>query len=158
MPTWETNGWKTAEGKPVVNRTDFKELREAAAPLEITWHHVPSHRDVEGNEAADQLARTGIHQPNKNTNANESGTFPQGNVEKLTERPLGDIVNVSPDCTSSENTSNDEVNDKQAMDSSHTFTLEAAIQESIAEFEQSMTNQQSYFWDQEGLDQPKNTV
>lgn len=64
IPTWEANGRKTADGKPLVNRTELEELGQALQPLEVTWNHVLSCQDIEGDEAADQLARAGTTKHN----------------------------------------------------------------------------------------------
>jgi|ERR1051326_4660330 ribonuclease HI len=57
---WRRRGWKTAEGRDVVNR----DLWETLAALEearsraggVTWHYVRGHTGVPGNERADEIA------------------------------------------------------------------------------------------------------
>ena len=60
IPTWEKNDWKTAENKPVKNRTKFEQLKRALESIQVIWNYVPGHNGIEGNEAADRLAREGI--------------------------------------------------------------------------------------------------
>jgi ribonuclease HI len=60
---WKRNGWKTAEGKGVLNRDLWERLhdlvlaRDGAAA--VAWHHVAGHSGVAGNERADAIA-TGL--------------------------------------------------------------------------------------------------
>jgi ribonuclease HI len=56
---WKRNGWKTAEGKDVVNRDLWEGLDsevQAVRPRRITWNFVPGHVGIHGNERADELA------------------------------------------------------------------------------------------------------
>ena len=39
IPTWEKNDWKTAENKPVKNRTEFEKIKTALEPIEVIWNH-----------------------------------------------------------------------------------------------------------------------
>ncbi|XP_033229731.1 ribonuclease H1-like [Belonocnema kinseyi] len=64
IPHWEANGWKTTNGKPVVYRTEFEELRKALEGLDVTWNHVSGHQGIEGNEMTDYLAQMGINRSN----------------------------------------------------------------------------------------------
>ena len=98
----ETNGWKTADGMPVVNKVELGKLLETLAPLEVEWNHVPGHQGIEENEAADQLARAAIKkdEPAVMTTL-EDGTY---NKDSIGE-PKGTtetIINISLNCTSSE--------------------------------------------------------
>ena len=59
IPYWETNGWKRADGQPVRNRAQFKELEEAVAKvsgLTLRFVLVPGHSGNPGNTAAHNLA------------------------------------------------------------------------------------------------------
>lgn len=55
---WEKNGWKTQSKEPVANQELWKTLlglvRERSA--KITWHYVPGHVGVLGNERCDTIA------------------------------------------------------------------------------------------------------
>ena len=89
IPTWEKNDWKTAENKPVKNQTEFEELRRALEPMEVIWNHFPGHNGIEGNEAADRLAREGI----------DGGATPNPEPIEDTNNPSGSsrvIVDVPP--------------------------------------------------------------
>ncbi|XP_078037200.1 ribonuclease H1-like [Augochlora pura] len=59
MPKWKKNGWKTAAGRPVVNKVELLEMEEALNLLEIVWEHVNGHQGIYGNEMADKLAKEG---------------------------------------------------------------------------------------------------
>lgn len=57
---WRRNGWKTAEGKEVLNQDLWKDLsgllgrREKGS--EVKWHYVRGHSGVPGNERVDEIA------------------------------------------------------------------------------------------------------
>lgn len=57
--SWKRNGWKTAEGKDVLNRDLWEALSEAAQalkPRKLTWNYVPGHAGIPGNDRVDELA------------------------------------------------------------------------------------------------------
>ena len=166
--TWKTNGWKTADGKPAVNKTEFEELLKALAPLEVEWNHVPGHQGIEGNEATDQLARAATEkdEPEVMTPL-EDGTFHKDSIDE----PKGTtetMINISPNCTSSEDSDSpdeepdapeavsDTQNEATGILNAHARRRE--VQKSVAEFEKSIAEHQSYFWDQEGLGQSKSNA
>ncbi|KAI6048029.1 ribonuclease H-like domain-containing protein [Pisolithus marmoratus] len=65
---WMTNGFRTADGKPVKNRALIKYLAALLHARRITsqtvdFEHVRGHVGLEGNEAADRLATLGASQP-----------------------------------------------------------------------------------------------
>jgi len=60
LPEWKTKGWKTAKNKPVKNIDLWKRLDELCQGHEIEWQWVRGHSGHEGNERADELARTGM--------------------------------------------------------------------------------------------------
>jgi ribonuclease HI len=56
---WKRRGWKTVEGKDVLNRGHWERLDQLVAargPRAITWHYVRGHTAVPGNERADTIA------------------------------------------------------------------------------------------------------
>jgi ribonuclease HI len=57
---WKTNGWKTADKKPVKNADLWLELDLLARDHDISWHWVRGHADNEGNTRADALANRGV--------------------------------------------------------------------------------------------------
>lgn len=62
MKTWKKKNWRLANGGPVKNETDFRQLDRiiaSNAQLEIRWQYVPAHTGIRGNERADELARQG---------------------------------------------------------------------------------------------------
>ena len=52
-----SNGWRTADKKPVKNADLWQRLDAAIAHHEVRWHWVKGHAGHELNERADQLAR-----------------------------------------------------------------------------------------------------
>lgn len=82
---WQNNGWKTKTGGEVKNKTLWQALVAILPQLTITWHVVPGHSGVSGNERADVIASTFGEKKNV--------TLYQGNV-----REYGyDLQNVSFD-------------------------------------------------------------
>ena len=61
VANWKKNGWKTAAGKPVVNKEDLVELDRlvASGKVDIKWAYVKGHSDNYGNNQADKLAVAG---------------------------------------------------------------------------------------------------
>lgn len=58
IQNWEKNGWKTAAGQSVKNRTIWVELRTLTQKmLNLQWKWVKAHSGDDGNEKADTLAR-----------------------------------------------------------------------------------------------------
>ena len=57
---WKTNGWKTADKKPVKNVDLWKRLETALERHEVEWHWVRGHTGHPENERADALAREAI--------------------------------------------------------------------------------------------------
>lgn len=53
---WKRKGWKTAQGKPVLNQDLWQTLDELNTQ-QIKWQYVRGHAGNEGNERCDQIAR-----------------------------------------------------------------------------------------------------
>jgi ribonuclease HI len=62
LKRWKTNGWKTADRKPVKNADLWQELETASAPHQISWRWVEGHSGHLENERADALARAAIEE------------------------------------------------------------------------------------------------
>ena len=60
MHTWRSNGWMTADRKPVKNADLWQRLLEAVQRHEVEWLWVKGHAGHEGNERADALANRGV--------------------------------------------------------------------------------------------------
>lgn len=60
LPRWKTNGWKTADKKPVKNDDLWKALDEVAQLHRVEWRWVEGHSGHVENERADALARGAI--------------------------------------------------------------------------------------------------
>ena len=60
---WRRNGWRTAAKKPVKNSELWQRLDEASKRHDIDWCWVKGHAGHPENERADELARSGVPQP-----------------------------------------------------------------------------------------------
>ena len=60
LPRWKARGWRTADRKPVKNQDLWEALERSAAKHRLTWHWVPGHAGVPGNERVDRLANAAI--------------------------------------------------------------------------------------------------
>lgn len=58
---WKKNGWKTVNGTEVKNKNEFQKLAKLCEEIDVKWTHVPGHKGIAGNEAADSLARSGAN-------------------------------------------------------------------------------------------------
>lgn len=57
---WKNNGWKKADGKPVLNTDLWEELYALTKLHEVVFHKVEGHADNEFNNRCDELARGAI--------------------------------------------------------------------------------------------------
>jgi ribonuclease HI len=60
LPRWKSNGWRTADKKPVKNDDLWKRLEAAATRHDVEWRWVEGHTGHDENERADALARAAI--------------------------------------------------------------------------------------------------
>ena len=58
IPNWKRRGWKTIDGKDVLNRELWEELWDLVQrrPGKLDWHYVRGHTGVPGNERVDEIA------------------------------------------------------------------------------------------------------
>ncbi|XP_011454864.3 ribonuclease H1 [Magallana gigas] len=56
---WKKNGWTLSDNTKVKNEEDWKSLDSEMQGIDVKFKHVPGHRGVDGNEAADRLANEG---------------------------------------------------------------------------------------------------
>ena len=61
IENWKSNGWRTANKKPVKNAELWQALDEAVSRHDVTWKWVKGHNGDEGNERADELANMGMN-------------------------------------------------------------------------------------------------
>ena len=62
IQTWKTNGWKTANKKPVKNKQHWHHLDSLTNKHIIDWKWVKGHSGDAGNERADELANEAIEE------------------------------------------------------------------------------------------------
>ena len=103
-------------------------------------------------------SRTKKNKPTAMTSL-EDGTFHKDPNDEP-EAPAENIIDISPNYTSSDNGSDDEELDiprvvsdppNEVTEVPNAFDIREEVQKSVAEFDKSITEHQSYFWDQEGL-------
>jgi len=67
--SWQRNGWRTADRKPVKNGDLWQALIAAAAPHKVRWEWVKAHAGHPENERADRLASAAASQFNRRAGA-----------------------------------------------------------------------------------------
>ncbi|MBU6299054.1 MAG: ribonuclease HI, partial [Alphaproteobacteria bacterium] len=60
LKRWKSNGWRTADKKPVRNDDLWRALDAAMARHTVSWRWVEGHSGHAENERADALARAAI--------------------------------------------------------------------------------------------------
>ncbi|HUJ03045.1 MAG TPA: ribonuclease HI [Rhizomicrobium sp.] len=60
LKRWKSNGWKTADKKPVKNEDLWRALDEAVNGHDVHWRWVRGHTGHPENERADALARAAM--------------------------------------------------------------------------------------------------
>jgi len=56
IASWKRNGWKTSQGKPVLNQ-DLWEILDRLNSKQVKWQYVRGHSGDPGNERCDAIAR-----------------------------------------------------------------------------------------------------
>lgn len=59
---WQKNGWKTADKKPVKNKSLWQALLAELVKHQVDWHWVRGHSGHPENERADALANRGLEE------------------------------------------------------------------------------------------------
>jgi ribonuclease HI len=73
LANWKKRGWKTAQGKPVLNQ-DLWEALDALNPNRLEWQYIKAHAGHPGNERADEIARAfSLRRDPQLINLNDSG-------------------------------------------------------------------------------------
>lgn len=73
LKNWKTNGWRTANRKPVKNQDLWRRLEAALSAHEVEWHWVRGHAGHPENERADELARQAIREAAENKGGERNG-------------------------------------------------------------------------------------
>ena len=66
ITSWQLNGWKNANKKPVKNVELWQELLDLCQKHKVVWHKVKGHSDNEKNNRCDKLATGEIAKFNQN--------------------------------------------------------------------------------------------
>jgi ribonuclease HI len=61
LARWKSNGWRTADRKPVKNDDLWRALDALAQTHAVRWHWVRGHDGHPENERCDELANAAIH-------------------------------------------------------------------------------------------------
>ncbi len=56
LDSWQKNGWRTAQKKPVENQDLWQRLLAAAGRHQVSWHKVKGHAENPWNNRCDELA------------------------------------------------------------------------------------------------------
>ena len=66
IPSWQRRGWKTVEGKDVLNRDLWERLWQLVQSRtdKVEWHYVRGHIGIPGNERVDEIANAFALQDN----------------------------------------------------------------------------------------------
>jgi ribonuclease HI len=58
IPNWQRRGWRTVEGKEVLNRELWEQLWTLVQDRtdDVEWHYVRGHSGIPGNERVDEIA------------------------------------------------------------------------------------------------------
>jgi ribonuclease HI len=59
ISNWQRNGWRTANGSPVLNRELIEEIYTQLSDMTVTFEHVRGHTGEQFNEIVDELAKNG---------------------------------------------------------------------------------------------------
>ncbi|MGB8700315.1 MAG: ribonuclease HI [Thermosynechococcaceae cyanobacterium] len=86
LPNWKKRGWKTAQGKTVLNQ-DLWEALDRLNSSQIQWRYVRGHSGDPGNERADTIARA----------FSLGQAFPLKQVEQPMTEPTEPIAQGSPE-------------------------------------------------------------
>ncbi|GAB4176009.1 MAG: ribonuclease HI [Rhodocyclaceae bacterium] len=69
LRAWKARGWRTADRRPVKNVDLWQALDRVASQHRVEWHWVRGHSGHAENERADRLARRGIEEYGRRTDA-----------------------------------------------------------------------------------------
>ena len=58
--SWQKNGWKNSQKKPVENQDLWKEILNQLVGKKVYWHKVEGHADNAYNNRCDKLAQTQV--------------------------------------------------------------------------------------------------
>lgn len=104
---WKKKGWKTAQGKPVLNQDLWEALDELNTPL-LKWQHVRGHAGNVGNERCDTIASAFANGRTLSLQQGQITNSAQSTLEKhLPTTPLASDMTMIDSPTSSTSASED---------------------------------------------------
>ena len=107
---WKKKGWKTAQGKAVLNQDLWETLDQLNTPL-VKWQHVRGHAGNVGNERCDTIARAFAN--------GKTPSLQQDSAQKTDHLPVAGVSDSDSDSTISYETAkiSPQVLDVTTMDS-----------------------------------------
>ena len=89
VKNWKKKGWKTAQGKAVLNQDLWEDLDKLNSKL-VLWQHVRGHAGNLGNERCDAIARAFAN--NKTISLRSGQPNPSPELTKKIAVPLTDLI------------------------------------------------------------------
>ena len=101
---WKKKGWRTAEGKEVVNQDIWMDLDKAIFRLKqsskVHWRYVPGHKGIVGNERCDKIAVAFSQRERPYLYKGPLSAYSYDIAELPTEVPLPEMKNYSKEAKS----------------------------------------------------------
>lgn len=114
---WIRNGWKNSSGDAVKNKQEWIELLNLANDerMKILWKHIPGHKGIPGNEAADKLALKGA----TSQTADQKNIHISHDENKDQQESSTAAINVCQDKIKNRQPSNHTVTDRKILHFNH---------------------------------------
>jgi ribonuclease HI len=122
---WKKRGWKTAQGKPVLNQ-DLWETLDALKPNQHDWQYIKAHAGHLGNERADAIARAFSLKQNPHlANLEDLVVSTQSNsMAKASSEPLQSVLTSKKRLDSVKETSHPDLTETRAIKQQELAPLE----------------------------------
>jgi ribonuclease HI len=101
VKNWKKKGWKTAQGKPVLNQDLWENLDQLNGKL-VLWQHVRGHAGNVGNERCDAIARAFAN--GKTLSLQQGKPTPPPELIKRIDPPLAELAEEKGDNTITDQT------------------------------------------------------
>ncbi len=101
VKNWKKKGWKTAQGKPVLNQDLWENLDQLNSKF-VLWQHVRGHAGNVGNERCDAIARAFAN--NKTLSLQSGKQNPPPELLKKIGVPLTELIEEKGDNTITDQT------------------------------------------------------
>lgn len=98
IAAWKRNGWKTSQGKAVLNQDLWQILDSLNSPI-VKWEYVKGHSGDEGNERCDAIARAFAEGQNPSLQQAEVANLLTMNNMTKSDRQTAQLNNVLSEST-----------------------------------------------------------